>query len=151
VILARMASEESTTRDPLETVRGSVEAFNRRNLDAAIGMWAPDAVWELSPDRMGVFETRAPTGHAAIRKLVEEYPAAFDDFQLAIREAHALGNGVTFHAIVERGRPHGSSGLLERCYGFVATWTDGRIARAKNYLDIDEARAAAERLAEERG
>jgi len=28
---------------------------------------------------------------------------------------------------------------------------DGRIARAQNYLDIDEARAGAERLAEERG
>ena len=146
-----MRPEESTTPDPLETFRRGVEAFNRRDLDASIGMWAADAVWELSPDRMGLFEMVAPTGHAAIRKLVEEYPAAFDDFQLAIEEAHALGNGVTFHAIIERGTPHGGSGLLERCYGFVATWRDGRIARAKNYLDIDEARAAAGRLAQERG
>lgn len=137
--------------DPLQTLRQGLEAFNRRDLDASIGMWAPDAVWELSPDRMGLFEMEPPTGHAAIRKLVEEYPAAFDDFQLAIDEAHALDNGVTFHAIVERGRPHGASGLLERRYGFVATWRDGRIARARNYLDIDEARAAAERLAQSRG
>ena len=58
---------------------------------------------------------------------------------------------MTFAVMVERARPHGSSSVLERRYGFVATWTDGRIARAKNYLDLDEARAAAERLAEERG
>ncbi|MGH2864756.1 MAG: nuclear transport factor 2 family protein [Solirubrobacteraceae bacterium] len=143
--------EESTTPDPLETARRSLEAFNRRDLDAAIDMWAPDAVWELAPDRMGLFEMKPPTGHAVIRKLWEEYPAAFDDFQLAIEEAHALSNGVTFHVVVERGRPRGGSGLLERHYGFVATWRDGQIARAKNYLDIDEARAAAERLAKERG
>ena len=58
---------------------------------------------------------------------------------------------MTFAVMVERARPHGSSRVLERRYGFVATWRDGRIARAKNYLDLDEARAAAERLAEERG
>jgi ketosteroid isomerase-like protein len=92
-----------------------------------------------------------PTGHAAIQKVVEEYPGAFDDFQTAVEEAHDLGNGVTFAVIVERARPPDSSGFLERSYGLVATWRDGRIARAKNYLDIDEARAAAERLAEERG
>jgi hypothetical protein len=33
----------------------------------------------------------------------------------------------------------------------VLTWLDGAIERATNYFDIDEARAAAERLAEERG
>jgi hypothetical protein len=30
-------------------------------------------------------------------------------------------------------------------------WEDGLIVRVTNYTDIDEARAAAERLAEERG
>jgi ketosteroid isomerase-like protein len=143
--------EESTTPDPLETTRRSVEAGNHRDFDAALAMWAPDAVWELSPVRLGLFEMSPPTGHAAIRKLMEEYAGAFEDFETAIEEAHDLGNGVTFHAMAERARPHGSSGFLERRYGFVATWADGRIARAQNYLDIDEARAGAERLAEERG
>jgi hypothetical protein len=33
----------------------------------------------------------------------------------------------------------------------VTLWTDGLIERSSIYTDIDEARAAAERLAEERG
>jgi hypothetical protein len=33
----------------------------------------------------------------------------------------------------------------------VSTVVDGLVERMKGYLDIDEARAAAERLAEERG
>jgi ketosteroid isomerase-like protein len=143
--------EEPATPDLEETLRRGVEAFNRRDFDAFLTAWAPDAVWELSPVRMGMFEMSEPTGHAAIQKVVEEYPGAFEDFQAAIDEAHNVGNGVTFAVIVERARPSGSSGFLERRYGLVATWRDGRIARAKNYLDLDEARAAAERLAEDRG
>jgi ketosteroid isomerase-like protein len=143
--------EESTTPDPLETLRGGVEAFNRRDLDTFLAVWAQDAVWELSQIRMGVFEMSPPTSRAAIRKVVEEYTGAFDDFQTTIEEAYAVGGGVTFAVMVERARPHGSSSVLERRYGFVATWRDGRIARAKNYLDLDQASTAAEQLAEERG
>ena len=58
---------------------------------------------------------------------------------------------MTFAVVVERAKPHGSSSVLERGYGFVATWRDGRIARAKNYLDLDQASTAAEQLAEELG
>ena len=148
---ARTMTEDSTTPDPLELMRRSVEASNRRDFDTFLAAWAPDAVWELSPERLGVFEMSQPTGHAAIQKVVEEYPGAFDDFQTAIEDAHDLGNGVTFAVIVEHARPPGSGGFLERRYGLVATWTDGRIARAKNYLDPDEVRAAAQRHAEERG
>jgi hypothetical protein len=36
-------------------------------------------------------------------------------------------------------------------YGYVVTWIDGKISRFTVYPDIDEARAAAERLAESRG
>jgi ketosteroid isomerase-like protein len=143
--------EEPATPDPLETLRGGIDAFNRRDLDSFLAVWAPDAVWEFSQIRMGVFEMSPPTSRGAIRKVVEEYTGAFDDFQTTIEEAHAVGGGVTFAVMVERARPHGSSSVLERRYGFVATWRDGRIARAKNYLDIDEARAAAEQLAEELG
>jgi hypothetical protein len=33
----------------------------------------------------------------------------------------------------------------------VGEWADGLMQRGTNYLDIDQARAAADRLAEERG
>jgi ketosteroid isomerase-like protein len=58
--------------------------------------------------------------------------------------------GVTFSVSVLRGRPHGASTFVERRVGVVWSWTDGRITRATNYNDIDEARSAAEQLAEDR-
>jgi ketosteroid isomerase-like protein len=57
--------EEPTTPDPLETLRGGVEAFNRRDFDTFLAVWAQDAVWELSQIRMGVFEMSPPTSRAA--------------------------------------------------------------------------------------
>jgi hypothetical protein len=49
--------------------------------------------------------------------------------------------------IIQKGRPAGSGGEVRLRYGAVAVWLDGAIVRITNYGDIDEARAAAERLA----
>ena len=75
----------------------------------------------------------------------------YEDFEVALEEVNNLGNGVTILVAVQRGRPAGSSGFAELRYAAVMTWADGLIERITFYTDIDEARAAAERLAEERG
>ena len=48
------------------------------------------------------------------------------------------------------GHPVGSSGELRMRTGNVVSWTEAVIERETGYVDIDEARAAAERLAKER-
>lgn len=62
-----------------------------------------------------------------------------------------LGRGLTFGVFVQRGRPAGSSGEVTIRYGSVGVWDAGLMVRVTQYSDIDEGRAAAERLAEERG
>ena len=62
-----------------------------------------------------------------------------------------LGSGVGFGVVMLKGRPVGSSGYVQLRYASVSEWVDGLIVRATFYIDIDEARAAAERLAESRG
>jgi hypothetical protein len=44
----------------------------------------------------------------------------------------------------------GSDAYVEASAGWVSLQVEGRVVRAMTYTDIDEARAAAERLAEER-
>jgi hypothetical protein len=58
---------------------------------------------------------------------------------------------VTLAVLVQRGRPRGSSGFVEMRYAVVGLWADELAQRVTLYTDIDDARAAAERLAEERG
>jgi ketosteroid isomerase-like protein len=146
-------AEESTTPDLEELARRSIEASNHGDLDAWLAMWAPDAVWVLDPGGIGLVEGRGSVvGHEALRKFAEEMTAAFEDFETSIEEAHDLGNGVMFAVYVQRGSSSGSGGFVETRVGAVAIWTDGLIERLTTYhKDVDQARAAAERLAQERG
>jgi hypothetical protein len=57
---------------------------------------------------------------------------------------------VAFALFVQRGRPVGSTGSVEFRDARVMIWADGLIERVTAFLDIDEARADADRLAEER-
>src|SRR5205814_80778 len=90
-------------------------------------------------------------GAAAIRREIEDMMRSYDDFHAANEEVLDLGNGVTFCVRVFTAHPVGSSGEVRIRFGSVASWTEGLIERENTYVDIAEARAAAERLAEARG
>ena len=146
-----MAAEESTTRDLEEASRRAFEALNRRDFDAALSLYTPDVVLELPPLGSAVLEGGPLIGHEAMRKVWEDVTESWQDFEYESEDFHDLGSGVTFNVLVQRGMPHGSDGFVESRLGVVAIWRDGRVARATSYKDVDEARAAAERLAQERG
>ena len=139
--------EESTTPDLEESVRRTIEALNRRDFAAALSLYAPDVVVEL----VSVLEGGPLIGHEALRKFWRDLTESFQDFEFQGEDFNNLGSGLTFGVLVQRGRPHGSDRFIETRMGVVATWRDGRIAHARMYQDVDEARAAAERLAQERG
>jgi ketosteroid isomerase-like protein len=143
--------DESTTPDLEEAVRRALEALNRRDFDAALSLYTPDAVIEFRPGGIGVLEGGRVMGREAARKSWEDLTEAFADFESEIEDHHDLGSGVTFAVPVQRGRPHDSDAFVETRGGVVAIWRDGQIARLTSYEDVAEARAAAERLAEERG
>jgi ketosteroid isomerase-like protein len=143
--------EESTSPDAEEAVRRIVEALNRRDLDAALSLYTRDVVFELAPLGLAVLEEGPLMGREAMRKFWEDWTESFEDVEFDNEDHHDLGSGVTFGDLVQRGRPHGSDAFVEARAWVVVIWRDGRIARATSYQDVDEARAAAERLAEERG
>jgi ketosteroid isomerase-like protein len=134
-------SEESTT-DLVALARRSIEA---ESIDAAVSFYAPDAVWDASPWGMGVFE-----GQTAVRGFFDDWSRSYTDIEWETEEIRDLGNGVTFAVILQKGRVVGSSASARLRYAAVAEWRDALIVHNTTYTDIDEARAAAERLAEER-
>ena len=139
-------SEESTTPDLVELVRRQLEAANRRDLDAFMSVCPPDGVYDASRDGLGVFE-----GPVAIRGFIEDWWGAFEDLRFELEEVLDLGNGVTFSVVRQDARPAGSAGQVQTRQAYVLEWVDGMVARVTVYGDIAEARAAAERLAEDRG
>jgi ketosteroid isomerase-like protein len=137
-------SQESTTPDLVERVQQVVAAVNAWDFDAAVSFYAPDAV--LDAQDAGIHE-----GRLSIRGFYEAWWSTYEDHRQGAEEIADLGNGLVMAVIHLHGRLPGAPAWLEQRYAAVASWSDGRIQKQRNYLDIDEARAAAERLAEERG
>ena len=138
-------SEESTTPDLVEIVRRAFDASHSGDLDAMISFFAPNAVWEAAP--LGV----SFDGVAAIRGFFEDWIGSYEEFEIEPEEVLDLGNGVVFIGSLQTGRPVDSTGIVQVRSGFVMVLVGDMIVRVTAYTDIDQARAAAERLVESRG
>jgi uncharacterized protein (TIGR02246 family) len=137
--------EEPTTADLEELARRWVEAWNRRDVDGVMALVALDAVW----DAVGVGYEHL-RGRSEIRAFIEAWLSPYEEFTLELEELLYLGNGVAFLVLDTKGRLVDSSGTLRLRFGFAGRYDADRILSVAGYTDIDEARAAAERLAEER-
>jgi len=138
-------SEESTTSDLVELTRRSFESLRRRDLDALMRVYDDDSVFDMSPAGLGSFQ-----GVASIRGFFEDFIAPYEEWEIEPEEILYLGNGVVFAVVLQKGRPAGGPGDIQMHHANVLIWVNGVIARVMHYNDIDQARAAAERLAEER-
>ena len=138
-------SEESTTPDEVRLARQAYEAVSRGDFDAVMSLFAADAVYDLSDAGLGAFE-----GAEAIRRFFEDWHGSWEERRFEQEELLDLGHGVVLSVVRESGRLVGGDGRVEQRLAQLATWVNGKIEWLKDYRDLDEAHAAAERLAEER-
>ena len=136
-------SQESTTPDLVELVRKQLEALDRRDLDGVMNSVAEDSVLEGRVENF-------LEGRAAIRRFLEDWFRAWEELDFELEEVSDLGGGVVFAVVIQDGRLVGGDGRLRQREGWVYLWVGGSIARLTT-SEVDQARAAAERLAEQRG
>ncbi len=139
-------SEESTTPDLIGLARRAFQPTRSRDIGGIMSFYRPDAVFDLSAGGLGVFR-----GRTAIQGFMEDWFRPYDRIATDLDEVVQLGSGVTYTVVTQKGRLADGGGEVAVHYAVVNVWVDGLIERSVNYTDIDEARAAAERLAEERG
>jgi len=137
--------DEAATPDLVARMRHGFEAGKRGDLDAIMSSYARDATWVV------VGLGARLEGAAAIRVFLEEWLGAYEEWEIVPEELVDLGNGVVFGVLVQQGRLLGSTAQVRYRFAQVSAWDDGVIVRVTGYTDIDEARAAAKRLAQERG
>ena len=137
--------EESTTPDLVALTKAMGAA---RDVDETLCFYAADAVFDGS--RLGL---EIYVGRDAIRKSLEDWLEIYEDHEEEEQEIRDLGNGVVFSATRLSARPRAADRAVRvhTVGGFVTVWAEGKISREVVYPDVDEARAAAERLAEDRG
>jgi len=138
--------EESTTPDSFKSMRRTMVAFSRGDFDSQMSFYAADAVLDMSARGLGVFE-----GRAAIRGFWEDYYRSFEDLSFELEEVLDLGNGVIFAVVRQGARPARSGARVQMREAWVSVWDGDVFIRGSSYDGIEEARAAAERLVEERG
>jgi ketosteroid isomerase-like protein len=116
----------------------------RGDIDTAMSMFATDSVWEVRP--LGV----TLEGREAIRSFAEAWLGDYEEYRRDTLEARDLGNGVVFAVERQDARLHASPGTVHEQWAITVEWDAQTIVRVTAMRDVDEARAAAERLAESR-
>jgi ketosteroid isomerase-like protein len=141
-------SEESTTPDLVALARRGYEALSAGDLDEVLRLLTHDAVVDMTRT-VGLLIH----GRDAIRVFQEDWFAGYDDVAYTPEEIIDAGNGVAFVKVLQIARPKGTSGHLTQREPNIVITEEGRVARMIIYpqSELDEARADAERLAEERG
>jgi SnoaL-like domain len=149
---ARTMPEEPTTPDLVELTRRMFEVpggtpWSQEAVVATFtAFFAPDVVWES----VGLGTTFS--GLQASREFLGDWMARFGDYEIDIEEILDLGGGVVFVKSGHAGRPIGSPAhvrLPREVLVNVFAWEARLIAHVVSSGDTPEARAAAERLAQE--
>ena len=130
------------SQENVDLVRKQLEALDRRDLDGVMNNVAEDAVLDGRADLI--------EGRAAIRGFLEEWFGAYEELDFELEEVGHRGGGVVFAVVIQDGRLVGSDGHVRQHEGWVYLCVGGSIARLTT-SEVDQARAAAERLAEQRG
>jgi ketosteroid isomerase-like protein len=113
-------SEESTTTDLADLLRRATKAVNRRDFDAVMSFYAPDAAFDVSRTLLAEFH-----GRAAVRGIFEEWVDHYEEFEVEPEALTELGNGVLFSVMRQSGRPRGSTGRVEQRELWVYLFVEG--------------------------
>jgi ketosteroid isomerase-like protein len=126
-------SEENVQR-----AREFIEAYNRRDFEAAVASFDPEIEWVL-PARQSSDSGR---GVADVIRFWEEIDQNFDDLQLQPQEYVDAGDRVATR-LRHFGRSKVGVELDTELYHQVATFEDGRIVRMEYFGTWEEALRAA--------
>jgi hypothetical protein len=139
-------AEESTKPDLAVRTRRARETADAADFDGMMSHLGSHPIWDMSFLGLGVYR-----GVTAVRRFFEDWRGAYEEHATEPEEIVEASDGVTFAAFLQKGTPVGSVGQVTIRYAAVVLWTRALVRRVTIYTDVDEARAAAERLAQERG
>jgi ketosteroid isomerase-like protein len=123
----------------VDKTREFIDAYNRRDFDAAVEDFDPEIEWVL-PARQRSDSGRGP---GAALRFVADIDETMEELRLEPQEFVDAGDCVATR-LRHHGRGKGSGAEInEELYHQVATFRDGRIVRMEYFPDWDEARQAA--------
>ena len=124
------------SRENLEIVRRTMEATNRRDLEAMDDLISENFEFHST---FAASEGRMFRGHRGIREYFETLEEAFDDLHLEAEDIVDAGDDRVVLLVWVSGRGKGSEIPVRHLYGQIWTLSDGRVEKIESYLDPAEA------------
>ena len=129
-------------RKNIELHRASIEAWNRRDLEAFLALADPEV--EIAP--LNVEMERVPyRGRDGVRRFWDDYLTVFPDFRVEVIEIRDLG-AITVASVRLRGHGTGIDASFVQPTWQVAAWRDEKCVWWRSFRSEREAVEAAGRL-----
>jgi len=124
----------------VELTEQIMDAFNRRDVEAAVALWDPEGAWHPAMEALmdGGKEYR---GHAEIRRYYRDLAEFSNEHHVELCDVRDLGDRVL---ILTRMSMRFVSGVaLDQDGGALFTWRDGKLLEVRTYMSRAEALEAA--------
>jgi ketosteroid isomerase-like protein len=130
------------SQENVEAFERAVAAYNRRDIDAFLNEFDPEAEWHSLTQVMFGGEEAVYRGHRGIREGVEDIDEALSEMHIECSEIRDLDHGIV---VIGRVRGHGrSSGVaIDSPINWVVEFKGGKVARMRDYLEAAAALEAA--------
>jgi len=130
------------SRENVDLVRRTVEAWNAADLDAWLAAADPDVEWYTALEGLIEGFESAYRGHEGLREGWRQYREFWQEFRVEPLDYRDLGDRVLVLARAHaRGRASGIE--VDPPLAMLFTFRDGRIASSKDYLSHEKALEAA--------
>ena len=124
----------------VEIVKRFIDAYNRRDVEALAGLVTPD--FEFFAAMIGVVEGGSYRGREGMEAYFKDIGDTWEVLRVLGDEFRDLGDRVLWLGRAE-GRGKGSGVPVDAPLGAVSDFRDGKISRARAFLDHGEALRAA--------
>ena len=124
------------SQENVEVAKRSIDAYNRRDLDAYDEIWTAD--YESLPAMAGTVDSNSFRGRSGIETYFADVDNAWEDFTLIPDDVRDLGERVLILGR-SQGRGRASGVTIAAEWGLLCEFRNGRISRARAYMNHAEA------------
>jgi ketosteroid isomerase-like protein len=125
------------SRENVEVVRRTLQAFADGGLDAMAEFWDPDINWRAAEG--AIDDVGEMHGRVAVRGYIQDWIDTFDDFSVVVEELRDVGDDRVLAIQRLKGRAKFSGTETDLRYAVVSTVRDGKVVWGREYLSVDDA------------
>ena len=127
------------SRENVEIMRGSIDAWNRGDRAEALAAYAPAVEWHTSGEFV---DRRVYRGHTGLKRLWADLEQDLEELSILVSEIRGVGDEV-FVDMTFTGRGKRSKARFQQSFWYTVTFRDGLIVRVKSHSDPAPLDAAA--------